>query len=90
MSRKSRPRSPFLQYVMGSAANAPSLKAVPNCTTCRGARTAVDKEAIPADIWANDLAPLWDMMQQSGQTPKQIAYCSKCDEYGILGGWQSF
>jgi mono/diheme cytochrome c family protein len=63
---------------------------VPNCTVCHGPRQAVAQEAIPENIWNEKLAPLWEMMAAQDQAPSKIAYCAKCKEYGILGGWQSF
>lgn len=90
MSRKSRPRSPFLNYVMGRAPKNAFATGVPNCTTCKGPRQEVTRDSIPEETWTNGLAPLWEMMQQQGQAPQQIAYCPTCNDYGILGGWSSF
>ncbi|WP_125424535.1 hypothetical protein [Hymenobacter rigui] len=90
MSRKSRPKSPFLNYVMGNAAKNAFVSGVPNCTTCKSPRTEVKREDIPEETWNTGLAPLWQMMEEQGQSPAQIAHCPKCGDYGILGGWASF
>ncbi|GAB3245121.1 hypothetical protein GCM10027346_43290 [Hymenobacter seoulensis] len=63
---------------------------IPNCPTCHQSREEVTREMIPEETWNTGLAPLWKAMEAEGHTPQQIAYCPKCQEYGLIGGWGAF
>jgi hypothetical protein len=66
-----------------------ALDAVPNCTDCQGKRVEVTQDQVPVEQW-EELAPMRAALEAQGANVRQVAYCANCDQYAVLGGWESF
>ena len=59
------------------------LFGVPNCVDCGAERAELTPEQVPAETWEK-MAPM-----REGMAVARIAYCARCNQYSVLGYWES-
>jgi hypothetical protein len=84
IQREQQARHQAFKRVVGAA-----LNDVPNCTDCHGERVEVRPDQVPAETWEG-MAPMRAALEAQGSSVRQVAYCPRCNQYSVLGGWESF